>query len=201
MKLRIFLRLLFYFFFTAVLFVSVFIPEILYIHYLIHDDNIIPWILSGVILPLEYLFSVLTFGIIHSQVIYRIFMPKVKAGSYHHDSDEGKLYGVAVVSPGVYKSMLKALSFVPHLYPLLIGHALRLYGLKIGKGVYISAGCLIDSHLVEIGSNCFIGVRAIISAHITENRVLIISPVKLVIMLPLEVILLLFPVQKLVITV
>lgn len=179
MKMRVFYRLLLYFFFTAVLFVSVFIPEILYVYYLVHINDITPWILSGLILPLEYLFSVILFGILHSQIIYRIFLPKVKAGEYPHDSDEGKLYGVAVVSPGVYKSMLKAFSFIPHMYSMLIGQALRFYGLKIGKGVYISAGCLIDSHLVEIGSNCFIGVRAIVSAHITEYRVLKISPVKI----------------------
>ena len=75
--------------------------------------------------------------------------------------------------------MLKAFSFVPHLYSMLIGQALRLYGLKVGKNVYLSAGTVVDSHLVEIGDNSFIGLRAIISAHITENRVLILSPVKI----------------------
>ena len=179
MELRVILRLLFYFFFTAIVFVSVFIPEILYIYYLIHINDILPWLLSGLILPLEYLLSVIMFGLIHSHIICRILLPKVKSGHYHHDSNEAKLFGVAVVSPGVYKSMLKAFSFVPHLYSMLIAQALRLYGLKVGKNVYVSAGSMIDSHLVTIGSNCFIGIRAIISAHITEDRVLIISPVKI----------------------
>jgi maltose O-acetyltransferase len=73
--------------------------------------------------------------------------------------------------------MLKAYSFVPHLYSLLIGKFLRLYGLKTGKNVYISSGTILDSYLVSIGSGSLIGVRAIISAHITEKNHLILGPV------------------------
>ncbi|UCE15179.1 MAG: hypothetical protein JSV04_11220 [Candidatus Heimdallarchaeota archaeon] len=38
---------------------------------------------------------------------------------------------------------------------------------------------MIDSHHVTLGDNCFIGLRAIISSHVTENLYLTISPVKI----------------------
>lgn len=131
------------------------------------------------LLPFLYLFSTITFGIVHSQIICRIFLPKIKPGRYNHDSDEAQVYGVAVVSPGIFKSMLKAFSFIPHLYSMFLGRLLALYGLKVGRNVYLSAGTMIDSHLVTIGDNCFIGLRAIISVHVSESRYITIAPVKI----------------------
>jgi acetyltransferase-like isoleucine patch superfamily enzyme len=106
-------------------------------------------------------------------------LPKIKPGRYLHDSDEAKLYGVAIVSPSIFKSMLKAFSFIPHLYSLLLGQFLKLYGLKCGNNVYLSAGTMLDSHLISLGDNCFVGLRAIISAHVTESRYLTIASVKI----------------------
>ena len=130
-------------------------------------------------MPITYLFSSILFGVVHSKIICKIFLPKIEPGRFFHGSDEAQLFGVAIVSPGIFKSMLKAFSFIPHLYSMFIGKALSLYGMRVGKNIYLSSGTMIDSHLVSIGDNCFIGLRAIISAHVTENQYLTIAPVKI----------------------
>ena len=159
---------------------AVFLPEFFFVYLLmISTNDFLLWMSIALLLPILYLISTLLFGIIHSQIICRIFLPKIKPGRYYHGSDEAQLFGVAVVSPGIFKSMLKAFSFIPHLYSMFLGKCLQLYGLKVGKNVYLSAGTMIDSHLVNIGDNCFIGLRAIISAHVSENRYLIVAPVKI----------------------
>lgn len=185
MKVITTIRLIAYFFFTGVLLLSVFIPEILYVFFLVKSTAdydgfwlIGFWIFSSIIMILLYSISCLVFGFIHSRMC-GLFLPDVKPGTYHHDTDEAKLYAVRMVSPAIYKSFLKTFSFVPHLYSMLLGQALRLYGLKCGKNVYLSSGSVLDSHLVELGDNCFVGMRAIISSHVNENRKLTISPVKI----------------------
>ena len=172
------IRLGVYFFLTGLLFVSVFLPEVTLLFIVIQNiDNFLLWLFIALLMPLVYLFSSLTFGVLHSQIICRFFLPKIEPGKYTHGSDTAYLYAVAVVSPSIFKSMLKAYSFVPHLYSLLIGKFLWLYGLRTGKSVYISSGTILDSYLVSIGTGSLIGVRAIISAHITERNHLILAPV------------------------
>ncbi len=185
MKILTIIRLAGYFFFTGVLLLSVFIPEILYIFFLVKSTVnydglwlIGFWLISSINMIVLYTISCLAFGLIHSRIC-GVFLPDVKPGVYHHDTDEAKLYAVRMVSPAIYKSFLKTFSFVPHLYSMLLGQALRLYGLKCGKNVYLASGSVLDSYLVEIGDNSFIGMRAIISSHINENRYLTLKPVKI----------------------
>lgn len=173
-------RLFGYFFFTAIVFMAVFLPEFVCVYLLmLFVSDFLLWLSIALLLPFLYLVSTITFGIIHSQIICKLFLPKIKPGTYSHSSDEAKLFGVAIVSPGIFKSMLKAFSFIPHLYSLFLAKFLTLYGLKVGKNVYLSSGTMIDSHLVTLGDNCFIGLRAIISSHVTENFYLTISPIKI----------------------
>ncbi len=178
MRLKVKIRLGFYFFFTAVVFITVFLPEISLLFIIAQNvENFWLWIGIALFMPVAYFLSIIVFGILHSQVICKAFLPPIKAGSYSHGSDIAYLYSVAIVSPSIFKSMLKAFSFVPHLYSMLIGKFLSLYGLKTGKNVYISSGTILDSHLVSIGSGSLIGIRSIISAHLTESNNLILSPV------------------------
>jgi acetyltransferase-like isoleucine patch superfamily enzyme len=173
-------RLPLYFFFTAILFMAVFIPEFFFVYLLMLTvQDFILWLSIALSLPILYLISTILFGILHSQLVCRIFLPKITPGRFHHNSKEALLYGVAIVSPSIFKSMLKAFSFIPHLYSLLLGKFLRLYGLKVGKNVYLSAGTMIDSYLVTIGDNSFVGLRAIIASHVTESRYLTVAPVKI----------------------
>ena len=177
MRLKIKIRLGIYFSLTAVLFLSVFLPELALIFFIIQNiDNFVIWIIIALFMPLLYSLSAITFGVIHAKLICKI-LPSIKPGKYLHGSDIAYLYSVAVVSPSIFKSMLKAFSFVPHLYSMLIGKSLGLYGLQTGENIYISSGAILDSHLVTIGSNSLIGLRAIISAHMTENEYLILAPV------------------------
>jgi acetyltransferase-like isoleucine patch superfamily enzyme len=158
--------------------VSVFLPELSLLFIIVQNvDNYFLWITFALISPVVYFFSVMVFGIIHSQIICKVFLPPIKPGIYSHGSDLAYLYSVGIVSPSIFKSMLKAFSFVPHLYSLLIGKFLSLYGLKTGKNVYISAGTVLDSHLVSIGSDSLIGIQTIISAHLTESNNLVLKPV------------------------
>ncbi len=159
---------------------AVFLPEFVCVYFLMLTvQNYLLWFSIAMLIPILYLISTIIFGLVHSQIICRIFLPEIKPGTYPHNSDQALLYGVAIVSPGIFKSMLKAFSFIPHIYSMFLGKFLSLYGLKVGKNVYLSAGTMIDSHLVSLGNNCFIGLRAIISAHVTENRFLTITPVKI----------------------
>ena len=177
MRLGLKIRLSIYFSLTGVLFLAVFLPELALIYFIIQNiNNFLIWILIALFMPILYTISAFTFGIIHAKLICRI-LPTIKPGKYIHGSDIAYLYAVVVVSPSIFKSMLKAFSFVPHLYSMLIGKSLGLYGLKTGDNVYISSGAILDSHLVSIGSNSLIGLRAIISAHVTENKYLILAPV------------------------
>ena len=174
------IRLFGYFFFTALVFMAVFLPEFFFVYLLmLSTHDFILWVSIALTLPILYLISTLLFGIIHSQIVCKFFLPKIRPGKYIHGSDIAMLFGVAIVSPSIFKSMLKAFSFIPHIYSMFLGKLLSLYGLKAGNNVYLSAGTMIDSHLVSIGDNSFIGLRAIIAAHITENRYLTIAPVKI----------------------
>lgn len=180
------LRLIGYFSTTTMLVFTVFIPEVLYGYFLVrmtalYDglELIILWLLSSLIFIILYLGSCIVFGVIHSKLVCRFFLLEVKPGIFNHNNDNAKFYAVAMVSPAIYKSMLKAFSFVPHLYSMLLGQALRLYGLKCDKNVYIASGAVLDSQLVSIGENSFIGMRAIISSHVNENRKLTLAPVKI----------------------
>ncbi len=141
--------------------------------------DFLPWLTIALIMPITYLISSILFGVVHSQIICKMYLPKIRPGKFFHGSDEALLFAVAIVSPGIFKSMLKAFSFIPHLHSMFLGKALSLYGMMVGKNVYLSSGTMIDSHLVSIGDNCFIGLRAIISAHATENRYLTIAPVRI----------------------
>ena len=177
MRLKIKIRLGIYFSLTAILFLSVFLPELALIFFIIQNiDNFLVWIIIALFMPLLYSLSTITFGVIHAKLICKL-LPAIKPGKFLHGSDIAYLYSVAVVSPSIFKSMLKAFSFVPHLYSMLIGKSLSLYGLQTGENVYISSGAILDSHLVTIESNSLIGLRAIISAHMTENKYLILAPV------------------------
>lgn len=159
---------------------AVFLPEFISVYLLmISVNDFLLWLIIAMFLPILYFISSIAFGIIHSQIICRLFLPKIQPGRYYHGSDLAQLYGVTIVSPGIFKSMLKAFSFIPHLYSMFLAKFLRLYGLNVGKNVYLSSGTMIDSHLVTIGDNCFIGLRAIIAAHVTENQYLTIAAVKI----------------------
>jgi acetyltransferase-like isoleucine patch superfamily enzyme len=174
------IRLFGYFFFTAIVFMAVFLPEFFLVYLLmISTHDFLLWVSIALSLPILYLISTIFFGIIHSQIVCKGFLPQISPGRYIHGSDEAMLFGVAIVSPGIFKSMLKAFSFIPHIYSMFLGKLLSLYGLKAGNNVYLSAGTMIDSHLVTIGDNSFIGLRAIIAAHVTENRYLTVAPVKI----------------------
>ncbi|MHA1975160.1 MAG: acyltransferase [Candidatus Hodarchaeales archaeon] len=180
MRLQTKLRLFGYFIATAVLFAGVFLPEYFFVYLLMLTVNdLIIWFSIAFSIPILYIVSTIIFGILHSQLICRIFLPEIKPGKYKHGTDEAYLYGVRIVSPSIFKSMLKAFSFVPHLYNLILGYCLRLYGLKAGKNVYFASGTMIDSHFVTIGDNTFVGLRAIISAHVNESQYTIIAPVKI----------------------
>ncbi len=180
MLLPVKLRLILYFFCTGTAFMAVFIPEFFLVYLLMLSVQDFPlWLTIALCIPVFYLISTITFGVLHSQLVCRVFLPKITPGKFPRDSEEAMLYGVAVVSPSIFKSMLKAFSFIPHVYSMLLGQFLKLYGLKCGKNVYLSAGTMLDSYLVSLGDNCFVGLRAIISAHVTESRYLTISPVKI----------------------
>ena len=55
----------------------------------------------------------------------------------------------------------------------------RIAGAKIGRGVRVNTGSLVDSYLLEVGDNAILGGEALITCHIVENFHLILEPVRI----------------------
>ncbi|MFW9998385.1 MAG: acyltransferase [Candidatus Odinarchaeota archaeon] len=180
MKLLTLLRLIGYFVTTAFFFVTAFFPIIVYLYVIIHNQvDFLYWIIIPFVFSFLYLWAMFYFTIGHTKISF-LFLPKMQAGRWHHDSDEAKLYGVRLIADGIIKAMLGGLGFVPFVNnKWLMKFFLSWYGLKCGKNVYLASTMSLDSGLLEIGDNCFFGQRCIISCHINESRFLEIKPVKI----------------------
>ncbi|MHA2295096.1 MAG: acyltransferase [Candidatus Hodarchaeales archaeon] len=173
-------RLTGYFITTAFFFITAFIPAVVYIYVMIENtSNVLIWLLLAGVLPFLYLWAMLYFAIGHTRVAF-LFLPKIRAGKWQHDTDDAKLYGVRLTADGIIKAMLGSIGFIPFINnKFLLKFFLRFYGLKCGKNVYLASSMKLDSCLLEIGDNCFFGQRCTISCHITESRYLEIKPVKI----------------------
>lgn len=178
------IRILVYFFFTILVLILSFFPEGWLIYLLVTTSNLDPihYILSPLYLFLTYCFTVLFFGVIHSQLVVRLTLPyRVKPGKYPHHSAMGRLVAVRITADGIFKSMLKVFTFIPFIWGVfLFPYGLRLYGLKCGKNVHIATRTYIETAgLVEIGDNSFIGYNSVVTGHANEDRSIVVDPTKI----------------------
>lgn len=176
------LRIIVYFVLTAIVLIVSFFPEGIVLYYFL--TTIPPDIIQCLLIPLyffvSYCFTVLFFGVIHSQLVVKLVLPsRIEPGEYH--GSKGRLVAVRITADGIFKSMLKFFAFLPFFWGLvLFPYGLRLYGLKCGKNVYIATKTYIESAgLVEIGDNSFIGYNSMIMAHTCNNRTVVVTPTKI----------------------
>ena len=126
--------------------------------------------------------AVIIYGVVHSQIVLRFTIGKgIKPGKYPHNSADGRIVGVKLTADSIFKSLIKVYTFIPFIWGMFIfPYGMRLYGLKTGKNVHIATNTYIETAgLVEIGDNSFIGYGSNISAHVHENREIVIAPIKI----------------------
>jgi acetyltransferase-like isoleucine patch superfamily enzyme len=176
------LRLILYFVLTILVLIISFVPESwLFYVYLKENVEIIHFFLAPIYLFLAYCVTVLFFGLVHSQFVVKLMLPKLVVGkTYPHHSSKGRLIAIRITADGIFKSMLKVFTPLPFIWGVfLFPYGMRLYGLKCGKNVHIATNTWIDSALVEIGDNSFIGYNTAISGHSNENRQFVINKAKI----------------------
>ena len=176
------LRLILYFSLTIIWLILSFTPVGYTIYYIIHQDDVLLYLFSPMFILLSYSITVIVFGIVHSQIILRFTLGiGIKPGKYPHNTAEGRLVGTKLTADSIFKSMIKVFTFIPFIWGMFIfPYGMRLYGLKTGRNVHIATNTYIETAgLVEIGDNTFVGYGSNISAHVHENREIVISPIKI----------------------
>lgn len=168
-------RIVVYYTATFYLFLVSFVPELLYLWFLIGSNNVWLYIATPVILFVLYFCSCLIFAITHSSVT-KLMLPAPKIGWHDRATWDGKLQGVRLSADHILKSMVSLLNFVPFVNQLfLFAFFLRFYGLKVGKNVYISRTAKFDSALLTLGDGSFVGQDAILSCHVNDRNMLYID--------------------------
>lgn len=177
-------QIILYFVLTILVLIVSFFPEGYIFYIFMTNDNIdlLHYLLLPFYLFMTYCLTVLIFGVIHSQFVVRLTLPFIlKPGIYPHSSSMGRKVAVRISADGIFKSMLKVYTFIPFLWgAFLFPKLMKLYGLKIGKNVYITTRTYIETAgLVEIGDNSFIGYNSAVAGHANEGRKIIVSPTKI----------------------
>ena len=160
------LRIVLYFSLTCLVLIVSFFPEGWLVYFLISNSNLglIHYLLSPFYFFLAYSSTVLIFGVVHSQLVVRSTLPfLIKPGIYPRYSSQGRLIAVRIAADGIFKSMLKVYTALPFVWGIILfPQLMRLYGLKVGKNVYITTRTYIETAgLVEIGDNSFIGYNSV----------------------------------------
>jgi acetyltransferase-like isoleucine patch superfamily enzyme len=143
--------------------------------------DIIQCLLIALYFFVSFCFTVLFFGVVHSQIVVRLILPEVEPGIYR--GSKRRLVAVRISSDSIFQAMLKFFSFLPFIWGIfLFPYLMRLYGLKCDKNVHIATQTKIESAgLVEIGDNSFVGYNAMIIGHTNnlENRTIVVEPTKI----------------------
>ncbi len=164
-------RLAMYFTLTALLFFASFSPLMLNLYFVIESHDPILYLLLPLQLVSMYLLGIFLFTVVHSKFIVPLTLPSLKPGYYNRHSIEAKLQGVRLYADKIVQHLLRPLNFIPFVnQKYFISFFCKFYGLKVGKNCYMSTTLHFDSALLEIGDNCFIGLDAVLSCHITENN-------------------------------
>ncbi|MCK4848685.1 MAG: hypothetical protein KAT16_06665 [Candidatus Heimdallarchaeota archaeon] len=135
--------------------------------------------MSPVYLFILYSLTVIIFGVVHSQIVVRLTLPfLIKPGIYPRYSSLGRLIAVRITADGVFKSMLKVYTALPFIWGILLfPQLMRLYGLKVGKNVYITTRTYIETAgLVELKEGAFIGYNSVVTGHANEGKSIVVSP-------------------------
>lgn len=173
------LRLSLFYILSGILLLLALAPEALFIYQLVTNPSLWAFIFAPVVLTVLYMGSCVIFAVLHS-IVVKIVLPGLKEGFFLHASDEGKLMAIRIIADGLLKSMLQNLWWIPILNSrILLPYLLRLYGLKCGKGVHIASRTWIDTALVELGDNSFMGVGSIVSSHVNEEGGIYVKTVRI----------------------
>ncbi len=175
------LRIIAYFLLSGIVLIFSFAPEgwLVYLLITTPDLELIHYLLSPVYLFISYSLTVIIFGVIHSQFVVRLTLPfLLKPGIYPRYSSLGRLIAVRIAADGIFKSMLKVYTALPFIWGLLLfPQLMRLYGLKVGKNVYITTRTYIETAgLVELKEGSFVGYNSVVTGHANEGKSIVVSP-------------------------
>ena len=122
------------------------------------------------ILMIDYF--ILLFSLIFSSAFFiNVFNLKYNEGEYEQNLKE-KMYFKYNLYFLLYYPVYRVLNFI--VYPPFKSFYLRLIGAKIGKRVFLSLNEIIfDPCLIEIGDGTMIGARAMVLAHIGEEKLVL----------------------------
>ncbi len=155
-------------------------PLLFILFYTINSNDLIYYLLLPLTLLITWIFGFFAFSILHPLLAVKPFLPPIKPGMYSHKDKLTILMALRLAADGISKYWLKTLEWIPYIGPLfLFPWLLRRYGAKIGKNVYIATDTRIDAPLTTIGSNTFIGNRAVIANHGNHGRKAFFGPVSI----------------------
>lgn len=127
-------------------------------------------ILFSIFLMFDYF--ILLFSLIFSSAFFiNVLNLKYEEGEYEQNLKE-KMYFKYNLYFILYYPVYRFLNII--VYPPIKSFYLRLIGAKIGRGVFLSLDEIIfDPCLIEIGDKTMIGSKAMILAHIGENKLIL----------------------------
>ncbi|KAA0008773.1 MAG: hypothetical protein FE036_01735 [Thermoplasmata archaeon] len=145
------------------------LPPTIFLYFVIKTFLLQPLLLLLLpfILMLDYF--ILLFSLIFSSAFFiNVFHLKYEEGIYEQNLKE-KMYFKYNLYFILYYPVYRILNFI--VYPPLKSFYLRLIGAKIGRRVFLSLNEIIfDPCLIEIGDGTMIGTRAMVLAHIGEEK-------------------------------
>ncbi|KAA0003317.1 MAG: hypothetical protein FE044_01725 [Thermoplasmata archaeon] len=145
------------------------LPPTIFLYFIIKTFLLQPLLLLLLpfILMLDYF--ILLFSLIFSSAFFiNVLHLKYEEGIYEQNLKE-KMYFKYNLYFILYYPVYRILNFI--VYPPLKSFYLRLIGAKIGRRVFLSLNEIIfDPCLIEIGDGTMIGTRAMVLAHIGEEK-------------------------------
>ena len=145
------------------------LPPTIFLYFVIKTFLLQPLLLLLLpfILMLDYF--ILLFSLIFSSAFFiNVFHLKYEEGIYEQNLKE-KMYFKYNLYFILYYPVYRILNFI--VYPPLKSFYLRLIGAKIDRHVFLSLNEIIfDPCLIEIGDRTMIGTRAMVLAHIGEEK-------------------------------
>ncbi len=157
-------------------------PLMFYLEFVLKANQWYLLVTAPIGISLTWLLGCLIFIVLHGRMIVPLTLPAIKPGEYSMYSSQARRYFLRLGADNIAKYWVKTLEWIPFmaqtfLYPFM----LRQYGVKLGKGVYVSTETRIDGiPLIEIGARTFIAPRAVIGAHINHHgSTILFKPVKI----------------------
>ena len=166
------IRVIFLFIMPIITYGIALIPPTIFLYFAVKILMLHPLLLSLIpfILMLDYFILLFSF-MLSSAFFINALNLKYEEGIYEQNLKD-KMYFKYNLYFLLYYPVYRILNFI--VYPPLKSFYLRLIGAKIGKRVFLSLNEIIfDPCLIEIGDETMVGTRAMVLAHIGEEKLML----------------------------